>query len=76
MACFGLNSVEWASIKPSTFRAYSTDASCIPSAIPKNGTLFSLAYVMASIFPSIPRSPNPPGTMIPSTSPKSSATFS
>ena len=54
----------------------STIDNCIPRQRPRNGILFSLAYLMAVIFPSIPRSPNPPGTRIPCTSPRTSATFS
>ena len=50
--------------------------SCIPRQRPRNGTLFSRAYLIAVILPSIPRSPNPPGTRIPCTSPSTSATLS
>ena len=62
----GTNSEEFASVRPATFLAYSTTAICIPRQIPNSGTLFSRAYLIASIIPSIPLSPNPPGTMIPS----------
>ncbi len=34
--------------------------------MPNIGTLFILAYEIASIIPSIPLSPKPPGTIIPS----------
>ena len=37
----------------------------MPKHIPKNGILFSLAYLIVSIFPSTPLLPNPPGTIIP-----------
>ena len=65
---FGSNSDECAPVKPHTLRANSTAASCIPKQIPKNGTLFSRAYLIVVILPSTPRSPNPPGTRIPSAS--------
>jgi len=47
------------------FLANSMQANCNPKQIPKNGILFILAYLIASILPSIPRWPNPPGTKIP-----------
>jgi hypothetical protein len=40
----------------------------MPKQIPKNGILFSLAYLIASIFPSVPLFPKPPGIKIPETS--------
>ena len=33
--------------------------------MPRKGTLFNLAYLIASIFPSVPLFPNPPGINIP-----------
>ena len=60
------NSDEFASFNPSTFRANSIVAICIPRHIPRNGIPFSLAYFVARIFPSVPLCPNPPGTNIPS----------
>ncbi|VDO13769.1 unnamed protein product [Brugia timori] len=59
------NSVELAPLIPQTFRANSITAHCIPRQIPKNGILFSRAYLHTAIFPSTPRPPNPPGTTIP-----------
>src|SRR5699024_9235060 len=64
----GLTSIEWASVKPTTLRANSTAASCIPKQTPKKGVCSSRAYWIASILPSIPLVPKPPGTTIPSTS--------
>ena len=49
-------------------RAKVMSAHCIPKQIPKNGTLFSLAYLDESIFPSPPRDPNPGNNNIPWTS--------
>lgn len=62
----GSSSVLFASVKPSTVLAYSITASCIPRQMPRNGTLFSLAYLAASIFPCTPLFPKPPGTRMPS----------
>ena len=59
-----------------TSLANSTIESCIPRQRPRNGILFSLAYLIACILPSIPRSPNPPGTRIPDTSERISDTLS
>ncbi|CAC7111089.1 Uncharacterised protein [Staphylococcus aureus] len=72
----GSNSAECTPSRPNTFLENSTVASCIPKQIPKNGTLFSLAYLIALILPSLARKPNPPGTKIPSTSARYSAAFS
>ena len=56
------NSVLLASVRPATWRAYSTTASCMPRQMPRNGTLFSRANWIARILPSTPRLPKPPGT--------------
>ena len=64
---FGTISVECAFFMSNIFRAYSITAACKPRQMPRNGTLFSLAYFAVRILPSVPRSPNPPGTRIPST---------
>mmetsp|Transcript_3289 Transcript_3289/g.12721 ORF Transcript_3289/g.12721 Transcript_3289/m.12721 type:complete len:282 (+) Transcript_3289:477-1322(+) len=61
----GSISVECASDRPRTFRAYSITIHCIPRQIPRYGTLFSRAYLAAIIFPSVPRPPKPPGTKMP-----------
>ena len=61
-----LNSVEWAPSRPSTLRANSMTAHCIPRQMPKNGIPRSRAKRIASTLPSMPRSPNPPGTSMPS----------
>ena len=60
LAASASNSVEVASLMPSTFRQNSIVATCNPRQIPRYGTLFSRAYCAARIFPSIPRSPKPP----------------
>ena len=73
---FSSNSEELASFNPKTSLAYSTTAICIPKQIPKNGTLFSLAYFIVWILPSIPLLPNPPGTTIPSYFCRTSFAFS
>jgi hypothetical protein len=62
----GSNSVLLASCRPRIDRANSMTAICIPRQIPRNGILFSRAYLAARIFPSTPLSPNPPGTRTPS----------
>ncbi len=61
---------------PATLRANSITAACIPRHIPKNGILFSLAYLTAQILPSMPRDPNPPGTSMPSAIPRVPAQLS
>ena len=70
------SSILWASRKPTTSRANSTIDNCIPRQRPRNGILFSLAYLIAAILPSIPRLPKPPGTRIPETSLKTSGAVS
>mmetsp|Transcript_3181 Transcript_3181/g.11503 ORF Transcript_3181/g.11503 Transcript_3181/m.11503 type:complete len:327 (+) Transcript_3181:525-1505(+) len=62
----GSNSALFASFSPTTLRAYSMTASCMPRQMPKYGIRCSRAYLAARIFPSTPRSPNPPGTRMPS----------
>ena len=62
----GSNSLEFAPSSPTTVRANSTTATCIPRQIPRNGTPFSRANLAAAILPSIPRMPNPPGMRMPS----------
>ncbi len=61
------NSVELARSRPSTLRANSATAHCMPRQMPKKGMPRSRAKRMASTLPSMPRSPNPPGTSRPST---------
>lgn len=63
---WGSNSVLLASCTPRTDRANSMTAICIPRQMPRNGILFSRAYLAAIIFPCTPLSPNPPGTRTPS----------
>ena len=62
----GSISVECASVKSKTFLANSMTAICIPRQIPKNGKLFSLAYLTAMILPSTPLMPKPGATSNPS----------
>ena len=42
---------------------YSITAACIPKQIPRNGTKFSRAYLIAETLPSIPLTPNPPNCL-------------
>ena len=44
-----------------------------PRHTPRNGTLFSLAYLAAASMPSTPLVPKPPGTIMPSTTERTSA---
>ena len=60
----GSNSVEDASRRPSTLRAYSMTMDCRPRQMPRVGILCSRAYLRAPILPSRPRMPKPPGTRI------------
>ena len=60
------NSVLLALINPQTFLANSITAHCKPNQRPRNGTLFSLAYLHDKIFPSDPLDPNPGKSKIPS----------
>ncbi len=62
----GLNSSEFASGHPHTFRANSMIAHCRPRQIPKKGNPFSRAHSTAVSIPSMPRSPKPPGINNPS----------
>ena len=57
----GSNSVEFAPSMPTTWRAKSAAAICMPRQIPRNGISFSRAIRAASILPSMPRTPKPPG---------------
>mmetsp|Transcript_67541 Transcript_67541/g.161225 ORF Transcript_67541/g.161225 Transcript_67541/m.161225 type:complete len:209 (+) Transcript_67541:558-1184(+) len=60
-----LNSSELASDHPSTLRAISITAHCIPRQIPRNGFFSSRANRHARTLPITPRSPKPPGTRMP-----------
>ena len=64
----GSNSVEFAPSMPTTWRANSATAICMPRQTPRNGIRCSRAIRAAAILPSIPRSPKPPGIRMPSTS--------
>ena len=64
----GSNSVEFAPSMPTTWRANSATAICMPRHTPRNGIFCSRAIRAAAILPSIPRSPKPPGIRMPSTS--------
>ena len=63
----GSNSVEFAPSMPTTWRANSATAICMPRQMPRNGIFCSRAIRAAAILPSIPRSPKPPGIRMPST---------
>ncbi len=63
----GSISVEFAPSRPSTCRANSETATCIPRQMPRYGIRRSRATRQARIFPSQPREPKPPGTSTPST---------
>ena len=52
-------SVELAPSRPTTLRANSMQAICMPRQIPRNGISFSRRYWIARIFPSTPREPKP-----------------
>ena len=62
----GSNSLEFAPSMPTTWRANSATAICMPRHTPRNGMPCSRAIRAAAILPSIPRSPKPPGIRIPS----------
>ena len=62
----GSNSVELAPSMPTTWRANSATAICIPRQMPRNGIRCSRATRAAAILPSIPRPPKPPGMRMPS----------
>ena len=68
-------SLELASAIPSTLRANSITAHCMPRQMPRNGMPFSRAKRTASILPSMPRFPNPGATRIPAIRPNCAATF-
>ena len=79
----GSNSVEFAPSMPTTWRAKSATAICMPRQMPRNGIFCSRAIRAAVILPSIPRTPKPPGIRMPSapcrrarTSPSSSVSES
>src|SRR3990172_11252232 len=63
----GSNSDEFACFMPHRSLAISMMATCMPRHIPKNGILFSLAYLIEVILPSTPLLPKPPGIRMPST---------
>ena len=62
----GSNSVEFAPSMPTTWRAKSATAICMPRQMPRNGIFCSRAIRDAVILPSIPRTPKPPGIRMPS----------
>ena len=70
------NSALCASLQPTTWRANSMTAICMPRQMPRYGTSCSRAYCAARIMPSMPRSPKPPGTSTPPQPPSTSPTFS
>ncbi len=72
----GSISVEFAPSNPTTWRANSDTATCMPRQIPRYGMPRSRATWHARILPSQPREPNPPGTSTPSTFSSSSAVSS
>ena len=63
----GSISVEFAPSSPTTWRANSETATCMPRQMPRYGIPCSRATRQARIFPSQPREPKPPGTSTPST---------
>ena len=63
----GSISVELAPSSPTTWRANSETATCIPRQMPRYGICASRATRQARILPSQPREPKPPGTSTPST---------
>src|SRR5581483_4094442 len=72
----GSISVEFAPSRPTTCRANSDTATCMPRQMPRYGICRSRATWQARIFPSQPRDPKPPGTSTPSTVSSSSAVSS
>ena len=63
----GSNSVDEASVSPSTLRAYSMTMHCSPRQRPSTGSPVVRACDSAPSLPSMPRMPKPPGTQIAST---------
>ncbi len=72
----GSISVEFAPSSPTTWRANSETATCMPRQMPRYGMRRSRATWHARILPSQPREPKPPGTSTPSTLSSSSAVSS
>ena len=62
----GTISVECACLIPSTLRAYSITAACMPRQMPKNGVPRVARVLRGENRPSVPRPPKPPGTRTPS----------